>query len=219
MDDTQRFDTAWALRALHQVAVGISQLHGIGAAHQDIKPSNVLVFSGGTSSKLGDLGRATLQRYPAPHDNLSLAGDPHYAPPEFLYGAADTEWASRRMGCDLYHLGSLIAFFFSAVSMTALLLYKLDHSLRPTNWNGSYPEILPYLSQAFTNALTDLAEEMHPEFRDELVSIVAQLCEPDPKRRGHPKEHSILRGNRYSVRRYVTRLDLLARRAEVRLRQ
>ena len=35
------FDLAFALRTLHQIAVGLKQLHGIGVAHQDLKPSNV----------------------------------------------------------------------------------------------------------------------------------------------------------------------------------
>ena len=39
-----RLDLAWALRSLHHIAVGLHQLHGIGVAHQDTKPSNVLLF-------------------------------------------------------------------------------------------------------------------------------------------------------------------------------
>src|SRR5437016_4919145 len=38
-----RFDTAWVLRTLHHIATGLQQLHGQDIAHQDLKPSNVLV--------------------------------------------------------------------------------------------------------------------------------------------------------------------------------
>jgi serine/threonine protein kinase len=48
------FDLAWRLRCLHHIATGLKQLHGCGIAHQDLKPSNVLVFAG-TTSKLSDL--------------------------------------------------------------------------------------------------------------------------------------------------------------------
>ena len=40
------FDTAWGLRALRHIATGLRQMHGHGMAHQDVKPSNVLVFGG-----------------------------------------------------------------------------------------------------------------------------------------------------------------------------
>jgi len=41
MESFKKFDEAWVLRSLHQVAVGMNQLHTIGVAHQDLKPSNV----------------------------------------------------------------------------------------------------------------------------------------------------------------------------------
>ena len=39
----ERFDLAWALRSLHQSATGLNQLHSAEIAHQDLKPSNILV--------------------------------------------------------------------------------------------------------------------------------------------------------------------------------
>ena len=37
-------DLAWKLRSLHNISVGIKQLHGIEISHQDVKPSNIFVF-------------------------------------------------------------------------------------------------------------------------------------------------------------------------------
>ena len=39
-------ESEWKLRSLHSVAVGLKQLHGIDVSHQDLKPSNVLLFRG-----------------------------------------------------------------------------------------------------------------------------------------------------------------------------
>jgi serine/threonine protein kinase len=80
-----RFDTAWALRTLHQVAVGVRQLHGRNIVHQDLKPSNVLLFET-VGSKVGDLGSSTNKENSSPRDQFDVAGDRTYAPPDLLYG-------------------------------------------------------------------------------------------------------------------------------------
>lgn len=56
-DDQDYLDTVFTLKMLHDVSVGISQLHRADIAHQDLKPSNVLVYSN-QGSKICDLGRA-----------------------------------------------------------------------------------------------------------------------------------------------------------------
>jgi len=43
-DISNKIDTAMYLRSLHDIAVGLQELHTINIAHQDIKPSNVLLF-------------------------------------------------------------------------------------------------------------------------------------------------------------------------------
>jgi eukaryotic-like serine/threonine-protein kinase len=53
-----KLDNAWKMRSLHNVAVGLNQLHKNGIAHQDLKPSNVLFFEKEKESKIADLGRA-----------------------------------------------------------------------------------------------------------------------------------------------------------------
>jgi serine/threonine protein kinase len=76
-------ELAWKLRCLHHIATGLYQLHSAGVAHQDIKPSNVLVFSS-DESKVADLGCASRKGLTCPRDDLTFAGDPSYAPPELL---------------------------------------------------------------------------------------------------------------------------------------
>ena len=98
-------DELWKLRTLHQIVVGLQQLHTKGIAHQDVKPSNVLLFEQ-YGSKLGDLGRAVLSGKASLHDSYQVAGDFGYAPPEALYGFRPSEWVDSRDASDLYLVGS-----------------------------------------------------------------------------------------------------------------
>ena len=75
-----QIDIAWKLKSLHDVATGLKQLHGIGISHQDVKPSNVLIF-GKIESKIGDLGRSLCHDLEAPHSGYDFTGDTRYAPP------------------------------------------------------------------------------------------------------------------------------------------
>ena len=39
-----------------------------------------------------------------------------------LYGEAPREWNARRIGCDVYHLGSMVVFFVTREAMTPLMM-------------------------------------------------------------------------------------------------
>jgi eukaryotic-like serine/threonine-protein kinase len=210
----QEFDLAWILRSLHHLATGLKQLHGEGIAHQDIKPSNALVI--GPHTKIGDLGRAASKSLSAPHDNLKVAGDFSYAPPELIYGHIPSDWNQRRFGCDLYLLGSMAVFFFTGVSMTSLLLAEMHPSQHWKKWQGTFHEILPYLRDAFGRAMEQVGHQVPVGPREELMVIIRQLCEPDPNLRGHPLNRSGM-ANPYSLERYISVFDALARKAEFKL--
>ena len=112
---SDKIELAWKLRALHHIATGLHQLHGANIAHQDVKPSNVLVFEA-TVSKIADLGSASQKGSVCPRDDRAFAGDPAYAPPELLYGHRDPDWTTRRFGCDAYLLGSMVVFMFTGLN-------------------------------------------------------------------------------------------------------
>jgi serine/threonine protein kinase len=216
LDAQLAFDIAFVFRTLHNVAAGLEQLHRVDIAHQDLKPSNVLVFTKQTAAKISDLGRAWSRDHQAPHDNLSVAGDPGYAPPELLFEDVAAEVSKRRFGCDAYHLGSLIVFMFTRVHMTSLIVKHLDAGHRPGFWQGSYADVLPYVQAAFAEAVREFGEQVPEVYRGEVTEMVTQLCEPDPGKRGHPssgRNHS----GQFTLERFISALDLLTRKAEVRL--
>jgi serine/threonine protein kinase len=207
-------DIAWKLRALHHVTTGLKQLHGAGIAHQDLKPSNVLVFMIDKTlsiSKVADLGNACSANLPSPYDMAAWAGDYSYAPPEIHYSFLDTDWNRRRIGADLYLLGGLLSFIFSNTTSLAALFHFLPLEFQPGNWEGSYDEVLPYVGHAFTKASEMFEASLPMKLAPELMEVYRQLCEPDPRKRGAPGVPM----NRNALERYVTRFDLLARKAKV----
>ncbi len=131
-------DAAARLRMAHNAANGVRQLHAMDVAHQDVKPSNLLVFDFLERdlglSKIADLGRASDRDERAAHDNQRVAGDPAYAPPEQLYGEVRASFEERRLACDLFQLGSLIAFLVSDLSINTRLTQHLDPHHLFENW-------------------------------------------------------------------------------------
>ena len=217
LDRVDPFELAWRMRVLHNVANGLRQLHQVGVMHQDLKPSNVLMFDKGSVSKVGDLGRASQRDREADHDGCKIPGDPLYAPPELHYGDVSENIAVRRQASDLYHLGSLVLFMFTKVGTTAALVSRLDEQFRPGVWSESYRQVLPHVREAFDQVAVDLAKALPPALADDVVNVFRQLCDPDPLLRGNTMARAGT-SVRYSLERYVTHFDRLARRAEVELR-
>jgi len=210
-----QFDAAWRLRSLHHIATALKQLHAQNIAHQDVKPSNVLVF--GDTSKIADLGRASQMGIIAPHDGEPFAGDPQYTPIEVCYGHVDPEWRRQRLGADLYLFGSLIHFFFAQVAMTPATLALLAPPHWPIHWGDSYAAVLPYVRNAFDNACSDfqiVAQQFVKNDAAELTTLLRYLCEPDPALRGHPLNRRNA-ATQFSVERFISRLDVLAGKAEL----
>lgn len=215
IEQLTEFNLAWRLRTIHQVAVGLSQLHGKKIAHQDLKPSNVLIFEE-FGAKISDLGCADsgIQPNSSPRGALPYAGDPSYAPPELLYGEVSPDWQTRRIGCDLYLLGNLIVFFFSnGASMTAVLHQHLHPSHSWTQWPHDYRTALPYVMDAFEKALSQVAQDISENVRQPIIEIIRQLCDPDPRRRGDRSQTR----NQLDLERLISRFDVLATKAAYNL--
>jgi serine/threonine protein kinase len=209
----EAFNLAWTLRTLHQTAVALNQLHTHGIAHQDLKPSNILFFEA-FGVKIGDLGCADLLKKPSksPRGHLAVAGEMTYAPPELLYDEVSHDWKIRRLGADLYMLGSLVIFFLTGgVSITPLLLSKLNQDHKPHFWPHDYRLALPYVRDAFEHALEEVKPSVPTEIQTDIFTIVRYLCEPDPRRRGHPNNP---KGEQHNLQRFVSAFNLLATTAE-----
>ena len=214
-------DAAWRLRMLHNVAVGLQEIHGQMIAHQDLKPSNVMIFEKTREgAKLSDLGRASRDDgYSAKHDDYIIAGDPRYAPPEQCYGVCAPEWRDRRESCDLYHFGCLITFSFSGTTPNQRFPDLLHEDIRPIvwsngKWRGTYEEVLPHVIKAFTTYLSEIKSHFPDWASEELTGMVAGLCNPDYHRRGHPDVRRDTTSP-LGLDRFISRLDHFANKAKV----
>lgn len=213
------FDYAWKFKTLHHIAAGIWQLHSAKISHQDIKPSNVLMFEG-DESKITDLGRAAAMGFTPPHEALGVAGDRTYAPPELLYNEIPQDWGKRRYGCDLFLLGSMVAYLFTGLPLNAFL-YKsvnLNDEFHFRNWDGSFRQVLPHLREAFSKAREDIRCLIDLEyFEKDIMELISLLCDVDPDLRGHPR-NKIGYSNPYSAERFLSKLDLLHKHAQYKIR-
>jgi len=213
LDMQKHLDFVFVMRTLHHIATGLAQLHRADIAHQDLKPSNILVFGRTEGSKICDLGRAWDRHVPAMHDAIPIASDSTYAPVELLYGDIPSDPHMRRFGCDLYHLGSLVVFLFARVHINAFIIDSLSVDHRPINWAGTYRDVLPFVQAAFDIAIIKFLKNV-PPYLSELAEVVTQLCNPDPMRRGHPQNKGL---NQFSLQRYISQFDRLAHHAQLKL--
>jgi serine/threonine protein kinase len=207
-------DAAWAFQSLKDIALGLTQLHADGIAHQDLKPSNVLGVKG--TYKVGDLGRASRRSAAGPFDALRFAGDPHHVTPEQMYGFELAEWDARRRAVDLYHLGGLLLFLLTGVSASAALYSHLAPAHLPPpwgTWGGTFDQVVVHLREA-TGRITDsIPTFSDTQLRDSIVTRFVELCDPDPRTRGHPKNHDGV-GSPYSLERYVSHFNALSARTQ-----
>lgn len=212
------FDMAFRLRCLHNIAVGLQQLHQRGIAHQDLKPSNILLYPD-ESSKIADLGRS-IDKNGCMYDNYLIAGDRNYAPPELLYRSnIQLPWAEHRLGCDLYQLGSLICYIFLDFHINNLLKASLHESMYPENYitDNAYEQVLPFLIANFESALQNFQEAIDRDYPQplgyELTSLIRHLCYPDYRQRGHIKNFKGYQ-SQHGLERFISRLALLTATAE-----
>lgn len=214
---SEKLDFTWRLKSLHDIAVGLKQLHQIEVSHQDLKPSNILLLKG--ESKIGDLGRSKCLSISSPFDDKPFTGDHNYAPPEILYGYYIEDWHQRVFATDCYLLGSMVVFYFAGISMSAMLSKHIPNNFRWDTWHGNFDEVKPYLVKAFYDAIQEFENQINDEyFKTELKQLVERLCYPFPEKRGHPK-NILSRNSNYNLERFVTKFDVLYHQSRHRLKK
>jgi serine/threonine protein kinase len=222
-------DFVWCCRAIHEIAVGLSQIHRRDVFHQDLKPSNVLVRRDGPGIKIADLGRSHCSALDSPNGNWAIPGLKKYAPPEQLYGFKMPDADRARMAADLYHFGSLITFLFGGMMFTPALLQTLREEFVPAilfggdSWGGTFEEILPHLIEGYDAILVEFEGHLRSSLPSAatrrlipgVVSLTRMLTHPDPRLRGDPKTRSFKHSNPYDLQRIISNANSLSAEAQI----
>lgn len=215
LETSDRLDFAWKLKSLHDIAVGLMQLHKIGISHQDVKPSNILIFE--LQSKLGDLGCALCDSIASPFGDRKFIGDHSYAPPERYYKVSVVDDKEQKYLTDCYLLGSLMTYYLTGVHMNALLYQHLPESLHYNNYQGRFVEIKTYLNNAFRQSLEVIRNSipMDNNLSCRLLSLIEYLCNPFVEQRGHPKDIKNTHCSNYNLERFISDLAYIQQKAEL----
>jgi serine/threonine protein kinase len=218
-------------QALSDIFDGLHKLHLNGIMHLDLKAENILHFVKSRLTKITDFGSARQLIIDVDEDLLdelnSIRTTREYAPPECLYDDVwTTDWKEYRRKVDLYLIGNVIVKFFTNMSFTALLKDQLSESL---NWNnpqnvgkGRLKYFLPNLITGASSVYVVIKRKLNVINAEsgsplddknilDLCRVIAELCNPDAKKRGHPKE-LIRQNDRDGLDRYrdkfITMRDL-----------
>lgn len=208
LNDPTGNDLAWKLKTAHQVATGLWQLHRAGVHHQNLRPSTLMDF-GKQGSKVGGLANASRKGEASPLTERHLAGDPDYAPPEFLFEYELPDKTIRLKARDLYMFGSVILFLFDGSNATCAMLSELHVSQLPGASSATFEQVLPHLIEATDKIAEKFAARLAPYGLETIADRYLELCHPDPRFRGHPRSRGRFT-DPYSPERYVSFFNDLA---------
>jgi hypothetical protein len=110
----------------------------------------------------------------------------------------------------------MITYYISGISMSAHIMKNL-RVLMPIGISNSFKNDEPYLQNAFHTALIEIRNSIPIEsLKGDIIQLIEFLCHPNPEKRGHPQNIKS-KGSNYSLERFVSRLNILHRKAELAL--
>jgi eukaryotic-like serine/threonine-protein kinase len=105
---------------------------------------------------------------------------------------------------------------YTGANITSLLFDRLDPQHHWNNWAGTYQEVLPFLEKAFAQVIAELRPRIDHRVRDKMIPVLQELCTPNLARRGIPSRVGM--PDQYSLERYISRLDVISKEIQIRIR-
>jgi serine/threonine protein kinase len=211
------------LALYRDLVLGVHQMHSNAIVHRDLKSANCLLIAKRMNvilAKVSDLGRARDLTEDGVASILHYRvgrGDRSYAPPEMIWCLGKDDPLSHRLA-DLYGLGSLLFEFTTGQGITSLALapqysliqfdLRLPEDQRKRQFGARQNEVRAWFETAYVSA----GPEIPKEIRFETLTLLRQLCDPDPMSR-LPK---IAPGQRL---RLPTDLNWLLRRIDILIKR
>ena len=114
----------------------------------------------------------------------------------------------------------MAVFYFTNLSMTALLQNSLPSDMSWYHWGGEAAALKPYLVDAHVKAMDEFASNLAlpKDVKERFVTLIDRLCYPLPEKRGHPKNIA-QKGNSYHMERFISELNLLAKTMNIYLKE
>ena len=180
------------LEVVRDVVMGVNRLHSAGYCHRDLKPDNVLLFSGGIA-KLADLGTARRisgeERLEA--DYSLPVGHLLYAAPEMFAGAGFLP--SLYVGADWFGVGAILFEAVTNQNLWVAIGLRSPHEIKRTiaaagSMTGylasvgrsasqyPIPSVSDYAASPWLNPITDGT-------LDAVTRLIRSLCDFDFRRR------------------------------------
>jgi serine/threonine protein kinase len=173
----QRLSVAQAVVVTCQLCDALGAVHRHGIVHRDVKPSNLLVSSGGSSGDrltLIDFGVATLGDASDPSSKITrvgeLLGTVEYMSPEQLMGTAPVEASS-----DVYAAASVLYECLTGevpyAGPPTVVMAQMIAGTRPAPVRSKRDDVSPKLEAVITRAL-----ELDPKKRFASALELSQAC-------------------------------------------
>jgi len=178
MKDNGRMETARALLLGVQLAEGLTEIHGAGLVHGDIKPQTILVSEDGDEigAKLVGGGVTTgLWNAKGLGERTALIGTPYYAPVEQFGGESPDEQS------DIYNVATVLFELVAGVlpwpgtSFLEVFQAKLDKSAPSIRMRAPDVDVDAAVEQAIVRGLLADKQERFASAADQLAALRAVL--------------------------------------------
>lgn len=183
---TKQLSTETALSVAKQICDGLSEAHGLGVVHRDLKPGNIMIDRDGNVSIL-DFGIARSLESKGATESGYLIGTPEYMSPE----QAQDKGVDHRS--DIYSLGVILYEMvtgqvpFTGDTPIAISLKHIEEPPRdPRHFASQIPEALSKLILKCLEKSKEKRYQSAHELRTELVRIEESIKDTKsvPKVRG-----------------------------------